>query len=59
MREQLKLIEMMWKSIGRHDICNGVVAPGDQLTKPGSYYDRMEEEALAAEKRRNGLRSVK
>jgi len=59
MREQLKLIEMMWKSIGLHDICNGVVAPGDQLTKPGSYYDRMEEEALAAEKRRNGLRSVK
>jgi len=61
MREQIKLIEMMWKTIGLHDIACGVPLPdGDLLGKSGkSYYDRMEADALREQSTRNGLRSVK
>jgi len=62
MREQLKLIELMWKTIGLHDVACAVPLPdeGILLGKAGqSYYDRMEADALREQRAKNGLRSVK
>jgi hypothetical protein len=62
MREQIKLIELMWKTIGLHDIACATPLPDEGLLsgKGGSYYDKMEREALQEQSTRNNrLRSVK
>lgn len=61
MREQIKLIEMMWKTIGIHEVCNGVSMPDDGILSGGSYYDQMEREALREEEpaSTNRIRRIK
>jgi len=60
MREQIKLIEMMWKTIGLHEVSTEVPLPEGAALVGKDYYSQMEKAALAEEEvTNNKLRSVK